>query len=167
MPNSRDRGLGYLVGAGDDPQIVKTFYIDGPAAERICARASAARETAGTLISHAAGDHATANGDRASRVDTLLDDILAVVPATEAKAWNETVVTRLAEYRPELYGRWANSDKPGEQLTAALKPHGITTGQVWGTTPDGKGANRRGITRHDIQQTVTDREQNKGRNQHD
>jgi hypothetical protein len=31
------------------------------------------------------------------------------------------------------------------QLTAALRPHGVRTGQVWGTTPDRKGANRRGI----------------------
>ncbi len=160
----RDRGLGYLVGAGDDPQIVKTFYIDGPAAERICTRARAAREQAGTLTGHAAGQPLEAN-ERTSRVDTLLDDILTVVPATEAKIWNELVVARLAEYRPELYGHWASTDKPGEQLTAALKRYGIATGQVWGTTPDGRGANRRGITRHTIQQTVTDREQNRGKNQ--
>lgn len=38
----RDRGMGYLVGA-DDPQIVRTFYIDGQAAETVVARARAAR----------------------------------------------------------------------------------------------------------------------------
>jgi hypothetical protein len=34
-----------------------------------------------------------------------------------------------------------------EQLTAAVEPFGIGTGQVWGKTEDARGANRRGIER--------------------
>ena len=67
--------------------------------------------------------------------------------------WSETVVARLAELRPEVYGGW----EP-EQLAAALKPHGVPTGQVWGKTEDGKGANRRGIERADITTAIAERD---------
>jgi S-DNA-T family DNA segregation ATPase FtsK/SpoIIIE len=141
-----DRGIGYLAGEGDDPQIVRTFYVDAPAAERILARARAAREQAGTLAGHALGQDPKPAG--AAGVD-LLADILAVVPADQAKVWNETVVARLAQLRPQAYGGW----EP-EQLTFALKPHGVSVGQVWGTTADGQGANRRGITRAHVTQAL-------------
>ena len=52
----RDRGIGYLVGASDDPQIVRSAYLDGPATERIVVRARAARLAAGTLSGHALGE---------------------------------------------------------------------------------------------------------------
>src|SRR6266545_2139833 len=145
-----DRGIGYLAGEGDDPQIVRCFYVDAPAAERIVARARAMRQRAGTLAGHALGE----DPDPASAATTnLLEDVLAVVPADQAKCWNETVVGRLAELRPEVYGGWA-----GEQLTAALKPHGVTVGQVWGTDPvTGQGANRRGITRSHLVDAAANR----------
>jgi DNA segregation ATPase FtsK/SpoIIIE, S-DNA-T family len=137
-----DRGIGYLAGEGDDPQIVRSFYIDAPAAEHVVARARGLRERAGTLSGHALGE----DPEPAHAVGSLLADILAVVPGDQAKAWNQTVVARLAELRPEVYGGW----EP-EQLTAALKPHGVTVGQVWGTDPaTGQSANRRGITRAQV-----------------
>jgi len=83
---------------------------------------------------------------RAGAVRALLADVLAVLPPDQAKVWNETIVARLGELRPDVYAGW----EP-EQLTAALKPFGITTTQVWGTDPaSGKGANRRGITRQAV-----------------
>jgi len=145
-----DYGIGYLVGNGE-PTIVKTFFLDLPTAEKICERARAMREAAGTLATPATG---TVNQ---VREHDLLADILEVVPATEAKVWSETVTAALAELRPEVYGGW----KP-EQLTAALKPYGIATGQVWSTDPaTGKGANRRGINRDDITNAVTERKRNR------
>lgn len=153
MFTRRDKGVGYLVGAAEDPQITRTFYVDGPAAERVCQRARAAREAAGTLRGHAAGQP---TDTPAQRRDTLLDDILAVVG--EAKVWSETVVERLAELRPDVYG-----DLTADQLRTALKPYGITTGQVWGTDPTtGRGANRRGIDRADITRAITERNRNRG-----
>lgn len=149
----RDKGVGYLVG-GDDPQIVRSSYIDAPAAERITERARAMRETAGTLTGHATGS----SEPEPARHD-LLADILAVVPETEPKIWNETVVGRLADLRPDTYGPWLQSPKPAEQLTAALKPYRVKTNQVWGTTSDGAGANRRGLNRKDITNAVTERNQ--------
>ncbi|MEO3744934.1 cell division protein FtsK [Plantactinospora sp. B5E13] len=146
----KDKGVGYLVGTADEAQIVRTFYVNGPTAEKITERARAAREAAGTLTGHAAGQTVETP---ATRRDTLLDDILSVVPVTEPKVWTETVLDRLTGLRPDLY-----ADLTRDQLTAALKPYGITTGQVWGTDPTtGKGANRRGIERADIADTVADR----------
>jgi S-DNA-T family DNA segregation ATPase FtsK/SpoIIIE len=146
-----DRGIGYLAGEGDDPQIVRCFYVDAPTAERIVARARTLREQAGTLSGHALGEDPDPTDAAAS---SLLADILAVVPADQARVWNQTVVARLAELRPEVYAGWG-----AEQLTAALKPHGIVTGQVWGTDPvTGEGANRRGIDRHAVADAATERE---------
>ncbi len=150
MFSRADRGIGYLAGEGDDPQIVRSFYVDAPAAERIVARARALRDRAGTLSGHALGE----DPEPADASASLLADVLAVIPASEAKVWNQTVVARLAELRPAAYGGWE-----AEQLTAALKPYGISTGQVWGTDPaTGEGANRRGIDRQAVADAATERE---------
>ncbi|MBN1172671.1 MAG: cell division protein FtsK [Micromonosporaceae bacterium] len=155
MFSRRDRGIGYLAGEGDDPQIARTFYLDKPTAERIVTRARVLREQAGTITGHAAGhtlDTATV------RMDTLLDDIAAVTSTQEPKLWTETLLERLTGLRPTLYAGMTR-----DQLIAALKPHGITTCQVWGTDPTtGKGANRRGIDRADILKTITKRDGGKG-----
>lgn len=152
MFSRKDLGIGYLAGEGDDPRITRAHYVDGPAAERIVVRARAARERAGTLSGHALGQQPDAADDLAAA--SLLDDILAAVPVSEGKVWSETVVARLAELRPAVYIGW----RP-EQLASALKPHGVPTGrQVWGTTDDGKGANRKGIHRDDVADAVAERD---------
>jgi S-DNA-T family DNA segregation ATPase FtsK/SpoIIIE len=144
------KGVGIVRGLADTGGIVRTHLADGADAEVILTRARALREQAGTLTGLAAGEQP----DTTAAV-SILDDVLAVIPAAEAKVWSETVVARLAELRPSTYGGWA-----AEQLAAALKPHGITTGQVWGTDPaSGKGANRRGVTREQIAAAVTARKQ--------
>jgi DNA segregation ATPase FtsK/SpoIIIE, S-DNA-T family len=147
-----DRGIGYLAGEGDDPQIVRSFYLDAPAAEAVVARARRLREHAGTMSGHALGE----DPEPTEAAGSLLADILAVVPTDKAKVWNQTILARLAELRPDRYGSW----EP-EQLTAALKPFGVTVGQVWGTDPvTGERANRRGITRAHILEAAqrTDRQ---------
>lgn len=164
MFSRRDKGIGYLAGEGDDPQITRTFYVDGPAAERIVARARAMREEAGTLTGHAIG---AAEEPAAVARHDLLADVLAVVPASEPKVWGEIVAGRLAELRPDAYGSWADlaaSDRAAA-LSAALKPLGVPVGrQVWGTDPDtGKGANRKGIHRDDITAAIAERDSKKGR----
>jgi S-DNA-T family DNA segregation ATPase FtsK/SpoIIIE len=154
-----DKGIFYLAGEGADPKIVRGFYLDATAAEKVIARARAARERAGTLAGHALGEDF---GQDSGPAFDLLADIAAVV--SEPKLWSETVVTRLAQLRPEVYGPWGQMepDARAAQLTTALKPYGVRTGQVWGSTEDGRGANRRGITRDDITQAITDRNQNPG-----
>jgi DNA segregation ATPase FtsK/SpoIIIE, S-DNA-T family len=148
----RDKGIGYLVGAADDPQIVRSYYIDQPTAQRIGHRARGLREAAGRLSGHATGiDTLDATTGPA---DTLLLDLLAVFPADEDKAWSENLVARLTAHRPGTYAGW----KP-EQLAAALKPYGIRTEQVW-STPDGGGkqANRRGVLRAHLTTALTQRD---------
>ncbi|MFD4525020.1 cell division protein FtsK [Streptomyces sp. NPDC058470] len=148
-----DKGIHYFVGEGSDARIVGSVYVDAPNAESIAARARKLREAAGTLSGHALGEEPSV--DEGAGYD-LLADILAVVPAEEPKAWSETIVGRLAELRPEVYGGW-----DAEGLAAALKPYGIATGQVWGKTESGKGANRRGIERARITTAVAERDGNR------
>ncbi|GAA1173496.1 FtsK/SpoIIIE domain-containing protein [Streptomyces hebeiensis] len=145
----KDKGIHYFVGEGADARIVSSVYVDAPTAEAVGQRARALRETAGTLSGHALGESFEA-GETPGY--DLLSDVLAVVPANEPKAWSETVVARLAELRPEVYGGW----EP-EALSAALKPHGIGTVQV-GRRVDGKVVNRRGIDRSQITATIAERD---------
>ncbi|GAA2603030.1 FtsK/SpoIIIE domain-containing protein [Dactylosporangium fulvum] len=150
----KDKGVGYLVGAADEAQIVRTFYLDGPTVEKLAARAYAARQTAGTLTGHAAGQTTEAPS---ARRETLLEDLLGLFRADEPKLWAETLVERLTALRPEVY-----ADLTRDQLGAALKPYGITTTQVWGTDPvTGKGANRRGIDRTAVADAVAERNRRK------
>ncbi len=151
-----DKGICYFAGEGESARIVRSVYIDAPAAEKIALRARAARERAGTLSGHALGEEH--EPDPTPSFD-LLADIAAVVH--EPKVWNETVVARLAQLRPAVYGPWMDleADARAAQLTTALKPYGVKTGQVWGTPEaGGKGANRRGITRDDITTAITERD---------
>ncbi|WP_411576217.1 cell division protein FtsK [Streptomyces mutabilis] len=144
-----DKGIHYFVGEGSDARIVASVYVDAPGAETIAARARKARETAGLLSGHALGEAPeTVTGPAYD----LLADILAVIPASEAKVWSETVVARLAELREDVYGGW-----DPEGLSAALKPYGVSTIQV-GRRVKGKVVNRRGIDRSHITTVIAERD---------
>jgi len=148
------KGVGLLKGMSDDAGIVRTYLADGRDAEAVLTRARALREQEGTLSGDAAGE-ATATRS----ADAILDDVAMVLGRAEDKVWSETVVDRLAELSPEAYGEWAGLEgrAKADQLASALKPYGITTGQVWGKTEGGKGANRRGIERQHIIDAITQR----------
>ncbi|MEV6445977.1 FtsK/SpoIIIE domain-containing protein [Amycolatopsis sp. NPDC051716] len=128
---ARDKGIGYLVGAFDDPLIGRTYYLDGPAADRVIDRAYALREAAGTLTGHAAGEPVL--------VVDVAADVRAIFGAGDEKLWTTTILERLAALRPQVYAGWSP-----EQLAAALRPFEVRSQQVWGTASDGKGANRQG-----------------------
>lgn len=146
-----DKGIHYFVGEGSDARIVSSVYVDAPGADAIAARARRVREKAGLLSGHALGE---APEPVASGYD-LLADILAVVPADEPKVWSETVVVRLADLREDVYDGW-----DPEGLSAALKPHGVSTIQV-GRRIKGKVINRRGIDRSHIVAAITGRDENR------
>ncbi|MGX1505378.1 UNVERIFIED_CONTAM: S-DNA-T family DNA segregation ATPase FtsK/SpoIIIE [Streptomyces graminofaciens] len=149
-----DAGNGYLKGATTLPVVVRTAYLDDPATNAIAQRALALRKAEGTLSGHALGeDTEQAKGPSYD----LLADIAAVVPETEERVWNERIALRLAELRPEVYGGWK-----GENVTSALKPHGIKTRDVAGTSDDGARTTRRGIVRADLTKTIAERDQNRG-----
>ncbi|HEV2636298.1 MAG TPA: FtsK/SpoIIIE domain-containing protein [Actinocrinis sp.] len=148
----RDLGVGYLVGEGDDPQIVASSYIDGEAAEKIVARARTAREQAGTITGYAAGVHIP---EATTQAATILDDLSAVmdkVVFTNGKIWGEELLTLLTDYRPDPYQKWKV-----ETLTSALKPHGIKS--VNASRRDGETVTtRKGYDEPALTKAVTERD---------
>lgn len=149
MFNRNDKGIAFMVGEADDPIILRSSFIDAPAAEKIALRARAARHAAGLLTGLAVGDEESVDTDTGS----ILDHLLAVWPATDAewptgKVWCEELASRLATAQPSLYEGWT-----GEQITAAVKPHGIRPVQVKKVL-DGKPVNRRGLIRREVTDTL-------------
>jgi len=145
--SARDKGIGYLVGASDDPRVVRSAYIDGPAAERIVARAVLLRRALGTITGHAAGETAPEPEDR----NRVLVDVLGVWPSGQDRVWSETLCERLAALDPSRYEGWG----PAE-LAAALKAQGVATRQMQ-MTVDGRRTNRRGVEVTAITDALGDR----------
>lgn len=93
-----DAGLGWLKGDGD-PQVIRTYYLDLPAAERIGARARLMRERAGVLSGFALG----LEDDTRPEARDVLADVLAVFGDAPGLHW-DVLAERLAERWPD---RWA------------------------------------------------------------
>src|SRR6266516_4915209 len=146
----RDKGIGYLVGAGPEPRLVKTFYLDKQVCARVIARAKVARELAGMIGGYAAGARPEPPTRRA---ETLLRDTLGIFPAGDDKAACETLAALLAEAHPDTYG-----DLTGEQLAASLRGVGVNTSvQVNRPDEQGERRNRRGVTRQSLMEAFTQR----------
>lgn len=109
-----DKGIGWLTGEADDPQIVRTCYIDAPAADLIARRARAARLAAGTLSGFALDED---SGDESR---DFLADVLAVF-GTDEKLWCETIAARLMEHIPEGYDLLTK-----EAVASQLRAAGVT-----------------------------------------
>jgi hypothetical protein len=150
MFSRKDLGIGYLSGEGDDPKIVRSFYVDNNDAKAVAQRARGYREDAGTLTGHALDPEF--EPENTTPAYDLLADVLKVVPADEEKVWNERVAARLAALSPGIYGGWK-----GETVTLNLKPLSVTTKDVAGTTESGTRTTRRGIERADVVQAVAAR----------
>ncbi|MFF0713601.1 cell division protein FtsK [Streptomyces bauhiniae] len=149
-----DKGLHYFVGEGSDARIVSGTFIDAPGAVAVAARARTVREKAGLLSGYALGE---APETAAGPAYDLLADVAAVVAEKEERVWNERIASRLAELRPDVYAGWK-----GENVTSALKPHGIKTRDVAGTTDDGTRTTRRGIARADLLKAIAERNEKPG-----
>jgi DNA segregation ATPase FtsK/SpoIIIE, S-DNA-T family len=134
-----DKGIGWLIGHGDQAEIVRTYYCDAVQADAIGRRARRLCEAAGTLSGYRLGEHEA----QLPAVD-LLADVLAVTEGSD-RIWSETIAARLAELRPELYRSW-DATSVGD----ALRVRGVEPAQVWGTTAEGQQANRRGVTREQL-----------------
>ncbi|MFF6991661.1 cell division protein FtsK [Streptomyces sp. NPDC010273] len=149
-----DKGIHYFVGEGADARIVSSVYVDAPGADTIAERARGIREKAGLLSGFALGEAPEAVTGPAY---DLLADVVAVVPEAEERVWNERIAARLADLRPDVYGGWK-----GENVTSALKPHGIRTRDVAGSTEDGTRTTRRGIVRADLLKAIAERNEKPG-----
>ncbi|MFI2350366.1 cell division protein FtsK [Streptomyces sp. NPDC019443] len=152
----RDKGVAWMAGEMDEPTIVCGTEVDAVSAEKISLRARKLREAYGNVTGYATGEDMAP--DPAAGVD-LLADIITVTSDDEAKSWNETTVDRLAEFRPEVYGTWAElkAEEKTAHLTAALKPYGIKTDQV-GRRIDGKPVNKKGFERAHIVAAIAERD---------
>jgi len=63
------------------------------------------------------------------------------------RLWTEELLTRLAELDANRYGEWS-----AENLSATLRPLGVTPGQIWR-----HGRNRNGYERRDIENALNNR----------
>jgi S-DNA-T family DNA segregation ATPase FtsK/SpoIIIE len=152
MFSRSDKGIAYLAGEGDDPVIVRTSYVDAPAADAIATRARAARVAANRLTGQAAGLDDLPEPDEAT--DTILDHLIGCWPATtdgppERKVWCHTLAGRLAEHWPALYHGWE-----AKQVTAAVAPYGLRTTQVKRTI-DGRSVNNNGLDHAAVHKALT------------
>lgn len=144
-----DLGIGLLAGEGDEPRVVRTYYVDNVQAEAIVERARALREAGGWLTGDAAGDPLDADQGDEHR---LLVDILSVVPADEDKVWSSDVIDRLLTAHPTRYAKWDQS-----QLAFALKPFDVETKPI--SRRDGaKVDSRRGVHRDDVVEALERRQ---------
>jgi S-DNA-T family DNA segregation ATPase FtsK/SpoIIIE len=128
-----DAGIGYLVGAGPAPQVVRTFYLNMADTERVAARARALREAAGTITGHAAGTEDEGPRD-------VLADVLAVFGTDSGLQWAD-LAARLASRFP---ARWdgASADAAAAECRAA----GVPSVNV-----KAAGAVRKGCRRADVE----------------
>lgn len=133
-----DKGMGLLVGAYDDPTMVRTYYVDAPTAERVVARALELRQRAGTLPTA---------GEQRERVPSynLLADVRAVWVEGETALWSELIVPRLAELRPDVYGAW-----DVKTFGAAMKAAGVATASIHRKLNGRKGATKYGVKLDDL-----------------
>ena len=136
------KGVGILLGADDSElaeaggQVVRTHLLDSAALAKVIERGRLARAKAGTLTGVAAGEETMVEAPARE----LLADVREVFGAGEAKLWSETIAARLAAAWPEAYDGWTPAD-----LGTQLGRRGVRTIQVWGQTPEGTGANRKGV----------------------
>jgi S-DNA-T family DNA segregation ATPase FtsK/SpoIIIE len=139
-----EAGWGILAGLGQ-PRAVRSFYVNTADAEKVIARAITLRTKAGTM------PEAEASTRQTGPAYDVLGDVATVWPVGEDAAWNETLIERLSELRPDVYAGWKVA-----QLTAALDVHGVKVDQI-GRRVRGKTVNRRGPSRADITTAIAER----------
>jgi S-DNA-T family DNA segregation ATPase FtsK/SpoIIIE len=144
-----EAGWGILSGLGK-PGARRSYYVDNTAAEKVMARAIAARVKAGVMPEPAEQTRDTSPGY------DVLTDVATVWPAGEDAVWNETLIERLAAYRADVYAGW----KPA-QLTAALAVHHVAVTQIGRRNDGGKTVNRRGPAHDDITKAIAERNDKK------
>jgi S-DNA-T family DNA segregation ATPase FtsK/SpoIIIE len=135
-----DKGLCYMAGAG----IVRVALVDGPEADRICARARAVRLAAGLLSGHAANEEPDADNGILNRLSTVWPD------AEEKVRWEDLADRLIAAY-PGAYAGWT-----GKQVASAVRPHKLTACQVKRVV-DGQATNRWGLARAELTRALDDR----------
>lgn len=149
-----DKGIGYLVGASEDPQIVRTYFLNQEATAQIAVKARALREAAGTLSGYALDPEGYESKTQAATSRTVLDDLdelFSTLPFHEDKVRGEELLALLQSHNPGAYDAWKV-----ETLTGALKPHGVASIDV-SRRDGGKQTVRKGYTHDAIRDAITSR----------
>jgi S-DNA-T family DNA segregation ATPase FtsK/SpoIIIE len=113
-----EKGVLYFGGEGMRPRIVRSQYIDGPAAKAIVARARVMREAAGRITGYALGQ------DDGQEARSFAADVLMVFGA-DGKLWCETIAARLAGSIPSAY-----ADITPAAVASQLRNLGVTVKNV-------------------------------------
>ena len=109
-----DAGLGWLKGGeAGIPEIIRTYYLDLPATERIAVRARDMRDRAGMLTGYALGEL------DATEKRGVLADVVAVFGSDAKLQWAE-LADRLADRWPDRWG-----DVAKEALSAQCTALGV------------------------------------------
>lgn len=149
MLTRSDKGVGYLIGATDAPTVVRTHYLDAAATDSIVSRAYVAREAAGLLTGHAAGEGVQPPGP------DLLDDVRTVFGLVGGqRLWHSELLERLLALRPLTYSEW-----DVRRLGLELRDRGVPTVQLAEQDESGERVNRRGIRRADVDTALGEGEQ--------
>jgi S-DNA-T family DNA segregation ATPase FtsK/SpoIIIE len=119
MFDFEDKGILYFSGEGSAPRIVRSQYIDGPAAREIAARARLLRERAGRVTGYALGLDQDPDEAR-----SFAEDVLTVF-GDAPKLWNETIAARLAGSLPGTY-----ADITQDAVASQLRSLGVTVKRV-------------------------------------
>jgi S-DNA-T family DNA segregation ATPase FtsK/SpoIIIE len=142
----RDRGMGYLVGQHDEPQILRVYNVGADAAEAVIDRA---RELRGGQVATGAPVEVPAAEAR-----SILADTLAVIeshpqlPEYTAGIWWDPLCEGLQALTPE----YAALTVAG--LRDQLRTHGIKTWQLWGLDQEGVKRNRKGVRLTDVESAL-------------
>jgi DNA segregation ATPase FtsK/SpoIIIE, S-DNA-T family len=105
-----EKGVCYYGGDGLRPKIMRTQFIDGPAAKVVAARARVMREREGRITGYALGENP------AGETRSFAADVLSVFSA-DKNLWCDTIAQRLRAQLPEAYES-ITPDAVGSQLRA-------------------------------------------------
>ncbi|WP_322753305.1 FtsK/SpoIIIE domain-containing protein [Frankia sp. Cas3] len=146
----KDKGIGWLAGLDDDPIVVRSAYVDAPAAERVADRARALRLAAGLLTGQAAGEAVEATDDGPDH--RFLGDVLTVM--RDDSEHLAVLAVRLADVdqRYQLDGDPWQTQRLGGALRAAGAE---VTKQLWATAVDGTPGNATGVTRDTVRAAIS------------
>jgi S-DNA-T family DNA segregation ATPase FtsK/SpoIIIE len=136
----RDRGMGYLVGQHDLPQILRVYNVGTETAETVVDRALALR--GGAVNRDFSPSFEVEKPASAQVTPSLLTDIAAVTEQGE-RLWYAEILERLASFG-DRYADWS-----GEYLGEQLRAAGIQTRQI-GKRDGNRTVNNKGIRTEDV-----------------
>lgn len=131
-----DKGMGLLAGEGVEPFVVRSYYIDAPAAERIVERAVQLRGGATTPF----------EPDKVQARD-MLADVRYVIGDDAGLPW-AVVAERLAALAPDVY-----EGITGDMVREAMKRYDVPTQNVK-VKVDGEWTNLKGVRRVELEKAV-------------